>query len=210
MSQVAPSSGRLRSTRKGALSPREKAFILAYIGEANLDGVKAATLAGCVDPSSAAWRYLRRPRIRAAIDRRIAGRIAGPQEVMGKLSQVATAPWKDFVKVVMDDEGHVIAATVDLTHQLKAADLLLKAHGTYLDPLTRALGKLAMLEVSRMMRAKRVAAKNAKNARLSRHNPKQLAQSSTVEIAPPVVDEVEAEVLLPSVHDVQGKARQDD
>lgn len=200
MSQVASPQVRHRS---GTLTPRERAFVEAYTGAANLNAAMAARLAGYEGDShalqAAGWRVLGRSRVRRAVDRRLKGRIAGPAELMTKLTEVATAPWKDFVKVVTDEEGTIISATLPLGDQLKAADMLLKAHGTYLDPLTRALGKLAMLEVQRMLKAKRRAARAAS---LDAGNPKLLAPAPDADD-----DAVDAEVVVPGQgKDEQGKA----
>lgn len=204
MSQVAPAHSPVRSARsKNHLTPRERTFVEAYVGDAKLDAYKAATAAGAEEPRSLAWRMMNRARVRNAISRRICKRVAGKQELLGELSEVATAPWRDFIKVQMDENGEMLGVSMNLGDKLKAADMLLKAQGAYIDPLTRALGKLAMIEVNRMLAAKRKAAKAARLERLSKRNSRLLGQGSTT---PPVVDEVDAEVVQPAQVDVQGKA----
>lgn len=203
MSQVA-----LPQVRRGStLSPREKAFVEAYTGSANLNAVQAARLAGYEGDAralqAAAWRVLGRARVRKAVDRKLKGRIAGPAEIMTKLTEVATAPWKDFVRVTLDDEGNTVSAMLPLGDQLKAADMLLKAHGTYLDPLTRALGKLAMLEVSRMLKAKRRAARIAAS---ESGNPKLLTPALDADESDD--DAVDAEVITAQV--MPGHAKDDE
>lgn len=214
MSQVAPPSSQRRSTLKrrspSHLTPRERLFVESYVGDAALDAVKAATATGAADPKSLAWKMMRRPRVRNAISRRIGKRVASKQELLGELSEVATAPWRDFVTLQYGSDGtEVVGATINLGDKLKAADLLLKAQGAYIDPLTRALGQLAMIEVNRMLAAKRKAAKAARIERLSKRNQRLLGPGGEG-APPPVVDEVEAEVVPPPAQDAHGKARQDD
>lgn len=211
MSEVATPPSPVRTARKKhGLSPRERLFVEAYLGDAGLDAVKAATAAGAEEPKSLAWQMMQRHRVREAISRRIAKRVAGKQELLGELTEVATAPWRDFIKVQVDSEGNTVGATLNLGDKIKAADLLLKAQGAYVDPLTRALGKLAMIEVNRLLSAKRKAAKAARIERLSRRHQRLLAQTTDGGAPPPVVDEVEAEVVGPGKADEAGKARQDD
>ena len=88
------------------LTPRQRAFIAAYTGEAQFNGTKAARIAGYsakTDNSLAVTAYtlLRNIQIRAEIDARISEMIRPANEVLARLGQHARASLAD----VLDDEG---------------------------------------------------------------------------------------------------------
>lgn len=192
--------GTSTARRPARLDPRERAFVHVVTSDPALPGAEAARRAGYEgDPtalSSTASRLLRRPRVQRAISRRIAKRVAGTREVLGELSAIATAPWRDFIEVKTDDEGNVVSARLDLGHKVKAAEVVLKAQQAFTDPLTRALGKIAMLEVDRLLAARRKQARKRRLLREKRREERRtkglLARGEVVEVEAHEVGEVEA------------------
>lgn len=87
------------------LTPRQKAFVLAYVGEARFNGTRAAEIAGYAGPenswASMASQLLRNLKIRAEVDERTSAMILPANEVLARLGRHATASLAD----VLDDEG---------------------------------------------------------------------------------------------------------
>lgn len=132
------------------LTPRERAFINAYLE--SLDGPTAVLKAGMqvADPREAAARMLRHGPVRRHLDRVLSKRIAGPQELMGELSEIATAPWRDFVSIVRDEEGNEVSVRLNLREKVAATKLLLQAQGKLRDRLTVRIEGVLTRELDRM------------------------------------------------------------
>jgi hypothetical protein len=132
------------------ITPRERAFCNAYLQ--CLDGPTAIINAGfkVADPTEAASRMLRRGPVRRYLDRVLAKRIAGPEELMGELSEVATAPWRDFLTIIRDKDGNEVDVKVNLKDKLSAIKTLLQAQGKLRDPLTIKVEAVLSRELDRL------------------------------------------------------------
>lgn len=86
-----------------ALTNKQLAFVNYYVGEANLNGTRAATLAGYSNPRQAASRLLSNADIRAEIDARLEVLTIRKSEILARLTDHALASIEDFI----DDLGYV-------------------------------------------------------------------------------------------------------
>lgn len=78
---------------KGELTPRRKAFVKAYCGEARGNATLAARLAGFKHPKQAGAELLEQPVVQAAIARRpLRPDIADPDEVRAQVSAILRDP----------------------------------------------------------------------------------------------------------------------
>jgi phage terminase small subunit len=120
-----------------ALSPRQLAFIAAYVGDCRFNGTKAAIVAG-YSPASAyneAYRLLKDEAVLGRIREILAAHLVSQEAILTELAAVAFAPMDRYQQVVSeykDDRGH-IHQTVrqDLNPKLKALELLGKAQGMF-------------------------------------------------------------------------------
>lgn len=115
-----------------ALTGKELAFALAYTGEARFNGTKAARLAGYAGADNVlamtASRLLRKDKVSAFIDARLAEAKMTSDEVLTELATIARAPWKDFVEVEYGGDGEPVKARLKLTDKIKTLELLGKHH----------------------------------------------------------------------------------
>lgn len=131
----------------------QKAFIDAYLGDAQLNGAKAARLAGYAEVGSngTGARLLAIPRIKAEIERRLAERARTAGQVLARLEQVAFLDARayltvnpatgrltfDWAKAETDGVLHLIEEVQETEFGLKvrypsslqALQLLAKYHG---------------------------------------------------------------------------------
>jgi hypothetical protein len=104
------------------LTARERLFVVAYLGEHKGNASAAALAAGYSDHRQG-WRALQRPRVRAAIDARLDRAALSADEVLARLSEVATfdpTPYYrrgedgylrvDVDRLRADGKGHLIGA----------------------------------------------------------------------------------------------------
>lgn len=118
------------SSSLSTLKAKQIAFVLEYVKLRN--GTAAARAAGYQGSDKAlsvqATRLLGNARVRNAIDELTRPAIEEAEvtveRVIEKLSSVAFAPWKEFVRVRMNEAGDVISATVPLRDQLSALKML--------------------------------------------------------------------------------------
>lgn len=194
-------SRRVRKSRERLLTIKELAFVEAYIGPCKGNGTEAARAAGYdADNASLASigsQLIRRPRVNRAIGRALAKRHATKPEILGELSEVALAPWRDFVQVQMDAEGNMISAKLRLADKVRALELLGKASGALSDPLTRAVEALLNRELSRVEDARaRLAERdrleaevvNAEVTDVLAQSPGTVTPGTAVRALPPAVD----------------------
>lgn len=112
-----------------ALKDKQEAFILAYIGQARFNASEAARIAGYACPAEEGYRLLRNAHIRARIDKYLELEALNAKEVLAELADVAKAPFRDFVEVIMRNEvGEPIKVRMDLGSKVKALELLGKHH----------------------------------------------------------------------------------
>lgn len=140
------------------LSPREKAFVRAYTGSAGADPMVAALHAGYEGTPHQlrikGHSLLRKIRVRHAIDRRIGRTLPGPGAISKEVSDIALAPWKEFVEIEMDD-GKVVSVKVKLSDKLRAAELMMKSQGQLTDPAARMFDVLMRREIVHLLQAQR-------------------------------------------------------
>lgn len=123
-----------------------RSFAMAYVGEANGNGTEAARIAGYKgnDTTLAAVSYenLRKPQIASLIEQlrsdaesKLRKPIFTAAQVLEKLTDIASADWRDFVQVKYNDSGDIVSAILPLKDQLKALELLGKYHALYSEKL---------------------------------------------------------------------------
>ena len=161
-SDSAPLARRVRPRLK--LTPREALFVRAFVeaDAAHLGrfarALAAARAAGYEGMDErAVSELLGRARIRRAVERALARRLPGKNAILSELSSVATAPWKDFVTLKLDDQGNTVRAILDLRERNKAGEIILRAQGAFDDPVKRALGELLLAEVRKLAAARKQA-----------------------------------------------------
>jgi phage terminase small subunit len=118
------------------LTTKEKAFVLAYIGEGRFNATRAATMAGYSERTARAQgsEILARPRVAAAVRTALSERALTSEAVLAELSAIARAPWEEFVTVRTNPKtGEVLETRMDLTAKVRALELLAKAHGLLTD-----------------------------------------------------------------------------
>ena len=108
-----------------ALTTRQKLFIYYYLECRN--GTKSAKMAGYkgndVTLSAVASENLRKPLIREALERVYHSRVMSSDHVLAELSDIATAPWRDFVEVKTGENGEIVNAQLRLADKIRALEL---------------------------------------------------------------------------------------
>lgn len=116
------------------LTPKQRAFVDAYLGKARGNGAEAARIAGYSDPDVSAFDCKRNPVIRAHIDAVLESRSLSAQEVLAELTDVARAEWRDFLRIITNPvTGDVVDAKILLGDKVKALELLGKYHRLFID-----------------------------------------------------------------------------
>lgn len=82
----------------GGLNWRQRQFVCFYLGAANGNATQAARLAGYANPESNAYRLLLSDGVQAAILARLDEAALRTDEILARLSDIATADLSDFVK----------------------------------------------------------------------------------------------------------------
>lgn len=117
---------------------KQQLFVEAYVGVAQGNASKAARKAGYKGNDATlraiASQNLTKPNIIAAIAERTAKikNIMSRDEVLEELSDIARAPWQEFLEIRHDKDGNIIDAQLKLADKIKALDLVGKAHGIYM------------------------------------------------------------------------------
>ena len=114
------------------LTTKQQRFISAYLGEAHFNATAAARIAGYRTPHPSGAETLRNPTVRARIDELLATHALTAVEVLSELSDVARAPWRDFLQI-KTVHGEVVDVRMDLASKVKALELLGKAHRLFVD-----------------------------------------------------------------------------
>jgi hypothetical protein len=116
------------------LTPKQRAFVAAYLGDAKGVALKAARMAGYAQPVASAADNMENPRILARISGYVAENVASPAQVLAKLAEIAFAPSFEFVEVLARDKsGKPVKVRMDLKDQVKALELLGKYHQIFVD-----------------------------------------------------------------------------
>lgn len=110
---------------------KQRRFIHAYVGEARGNGAEAVRLAGYDTESvetqrAIAYENLTKPYIRAEIERILDAQAMHAGEIVAELSDIGRAPWRDFVKLKLSDDGDVVDAKIVLGDKVRALSELAK------------------------------------------------------------------------------------
>jgi hypothetical protein len=81
------------------LTFRQRLFVFHYLGTADGNGSEAARMAGFAEPGAAASRLLKNVNIRAAIDAKLSQAAMSADEVLARLSEMASVDMTDFVTI---------------------------------------------------------------------------------------------------------------
>lgn len=141
--------------RRRRLKQREKAFALAYLGPAKLNGIEAARLSGYrgTDPSlsARASRLLARAPVQRFVGQALAKRALSKMEILGELSEIAVAPWRDFLTFEVV-EGVPVNVKLNLANKVKALEILARVRHMDRDPLMVRIEELVGRELDRIAR----------------------------------------------------------
>jgi phage terminase small subunit len=122
-------------TPQRKLTPKQEAFVLAYIGEARFNASRAAEVAGYKDPGQAGYILKKKEEIRSRIDDYLNTVALSSTEVLAELTDVATADWRDFLTIRRDKDGEILDVRMDLSAKIKSLELLGKNHKLFTDRL---------------------------------------------------------------------------
>lgn len=124
-------------------TPKQRAFIEAYLGEARFNAVKAAEIAGYGSPHARGWELRVNPLIARAIEDELAARAATANEILTELREVAFAPTTHFMQVTgVDKETGDLQVRQDYSSKIKSLELLGKHHGLFTDKVEHSGGVL--------------------------------------------------------------------
>jgi hypothetical protein len=137
-----------------ALTYKQRLFIEYYLGESNGNAADAARKAGYGSPETLGPRLVKKRSVQAAISARIATAAMPANEVLARLSEIATASLGDFIEV-QDGNGWTIdlkkakrggklkllkklksgehGPEIELLSPLDALEKLAKYHGLYIE-----------------------------------------------------------------------------
>ena len=82
-----------------SLNFKHRLFVAAYLGDANGSATEAARMAGYAQPHSQGPRLLNNVGVRAAIDAKLSHVAMRPDEVLARLSDMASVDMDDFTDV---------------------------------------------------------------------------------------------------------------
>lgn len=110
---------------------KQRRFIEAYVGVARGNGAEAVRLAGYDTESvetqrAIAYENLTKPYIRAEIERILDAQSMHAGEIVAELSDIGRAPWRDFVRLKLSDDGEVVDAKIVLADKVRALSELAK------------------------------------------------------------------------------------
>lgn len=132
-----------RGPKGSPLTFRQRLFVVYYLGEAGGNASEAARMAGYAEPRQEGSRLLTNADIRAAIDAKLDKAALSADEVLARLSEMATGDISDFISV-----NAAGGFTLDLAKALKAGKLHLvkKIKQTRFGPVLELYDALAALE----------------------------------------------------------------
>jgi hypothetical protein len=81
------------------LTFKQRLFVSFYLGKANGNALEAARMAGYASPHPEGARLLQNATIRAAIDAKLEGPALAADEILARLSEVASTDMDDFVRI---------------------------------------------------------------------------------------------------------------
>ena len=98
------------------LTYRQRLFVAAYLGEANGNGTDAARIAGYACPLEQASDNLTKPAIQAAIAAKLDSASLNADEVLARLSDIASGDFSPYVKIVRGKPSVDLQAMIDAGH----------------------------------------------------------------------------------------------
>jgi hypothetical protein len=86
------------------LTFKQRLFVAFYLGQANGNATEAARMAGYATPHPEGARLLRNATVRAAVDAHLAHAAMSADEILARLSEIASVDMGDFITV--HSRGH--------------------------------------------------------------------------------------------------------
>lgn len=86
-----------------SLTYKQRLFVEAYLGEAGGNATEAARRAGYRRPQDLGPRLVKNSQVRVAIDARLAKAAMPANEVLARLSEIATGSLGDFIEVTAEN-----------------------------------------------------------------------------------------------------------
>jgi phage terminase small subunit len=117
------------------LTPKQRRWANAYLGEARGNATEAARIAGYSDPEVSGFDCKRNQAIRAYVDERLDAETLSSKEVLAELTDVARAEWRDFLLIRRDKDGEILDVRMDLGSKIKSLELLGKHHQLFTDKI---------------------------------------------------------------------------
>jgi hypothetical protein len=116
-----------------ALTPKRERFATAILATDG-NATEAARIAGYSGDDATlavtASRLMHTPAVARTIREKLDAAGATVEVVVGKLLEIATADWRDFVEIKMNPKtGETISVRMDLSTQERALEFLGKCHG---------------------------------------------------------------------------------
>lgn len=120
---MATAKNREKESKK--LEGKPLAFVEFYCGEAGRNGSKAARLAGYSEKTAGqqAYRLLRDPRVKAAINERFRELQMQTDELLFRLAEQARTTMENFLTIERDEHGEITGVYPDLVAAAKANKL---------------------------------------------------------------------------------------
>lgn len=106
----------------GGISPRQEAFVAAYLGPALGNATEAARIAGYKQPQVQGPRLLHKVAIAARVGAKVAAIAMSPDEILRELRSIATLQWERSIDPKAAMQGKV-----------RALELLGKHHKMWVD-----------------------------------------------------------------------------
>lgn len=123
---------------KGDLTLKQQLFVEAYLGKANGNATEAARIAGYKGSDKQLGvigaQNLAKLSISQLVETRIAAVAMGADDVLRELTDIAKAPWRDFIEIRTDSHGD-LKVNLQLRDKLKALELLGKYHRLFVDEI---------------------------------------------------------------------------
>lgn len=110
------------------LTPKQKKFCEAYLGEAKFNATKAAILAGYSEKTAGSTGYenLKKPEILAYMRENQSSAGINEFQTLHELKDVAYSDWRDHVVISYDHEGNEKECILMLKDKVKALEILAK------------------------------------------------------------------------------------
>lgn len=127
--------GKFMSEEAEKLTPKEKAFVEYYLGEAKFNGAEAARRAGYSEKTAKEIASQNLTKLHVLAYMREIQASAGINEfqTLQELADVGYSPWKHHVQVIYDHEGNEKDCILQLRDKVKALEILSKIQRLNID-----------------------------------------------------------------------------